>query len=124
MASKNWDLLEILKAELNFIEKGGYGKPAGEPWTTTSVFQDSLSCLNFADPARTRPCRECLLNDLVPVKDQSQTVPCHHIPLDEHGSTIESLEGNADQQRLEDHLKLWLRASIARLEEERESLYD
>ena len=58
MSTDKRDVEEVLKAELNFIEKGGYGKPAGEPWVSTSIFQDSPSCLNLGDPARTHPCSE------------------------------------------------------------------
>jgi hypothetical protein len=36
------------------------------PWKPTSVFQDSLSCLNFNEPERPHPCNECLLCDLAP----------------------------------------------------------
>lgn len=124
MSRDNRDLLEVLKAELNFIEKGGYGKPAGEPWVPTSIFQDSLSCLNLGDPARTQPCSDCLLTDLVPIQDQAQNVPCHHIPLNAGGETIESVERTGDQQKLEQNVEAWLRAAIARIERERESLYN
>ena len=47
MSIDNRDVLDVLKAELNFIEKGGYGKPAGQPWVSTSMFQDSPSCLTL-----------------------------------------------------------------------------
>jgi hypothetical protein len=123
MSKDNRDLLEVLKAELNFIEKGGYGKPAGEGWVSTSMFQDSLSCLNLGDPARTHPCSSCLLIDLVPPEDRNQAVPCHHIPLTDGGATVDSVAGTADQQQLEEGVKTWLRGAIARIERERESLY-
>jgi hypothetical protein len=46
------ETIEVLKAELDFIEKGGYGRSVKTPRQPTSVFQDSLSCLNFADPEK------------------------------------------------------------------------
>jgi len=123
MSTDNRDVLEVLKAELNFIEKGGYGKPAGEPWVSTSIFQDSPSCLNLGDPTRSHACSECLLIDFVPPGDRSEDVPCHHIPLNETGATVESIEQTADQQQLERGLETWLRTTIARIERERDTLY-
>lgn len=105
MSTDNRDVLEVLKAELNFIEKGGYGKPAGEPCVSTSTFQDSPSCLNLGYPARSQPCSECLLIDFVPQEDQRQAVPCHHIPLTEAGETVDTIEWRADQQELEESVK-------------------
>ena len=111
--------LEVLRAELDFIEKGGYGRSVKTPWQPTSVFQDSPICLNFADSERTHPCNECLLIDFVPADDRTQDVPCHFIPLNETGSTIDELEWKENQRETEEVLKSWLRASIARLEAER-----
>jgi len=122
MSKDSRNVLEVLKAELNFIEKGGYGKPAGEPWVSTSMFQDSLSCLNFGEQRRSHPCSECALIDFVPAADRGEVVPCHYIPLTETGATISSVERTADQQHLEEGLKKWLRGTIARIERERESL--
>ena len=122
MSTDNRDVLEVLKAELDFIEKGGYGKPAGEPWVSTSVFQDSLSCLNLGDPVRSHACSECLLIDFVPQEDQGEVVPCHHIPLTDTGDTVERIEWSGDQQGLEESVKQWLRATIARVERERAAL--
>ena len=123
MSTDNRDVLEVLKAELSFIQKGGYGKPAGKPWVSTSSFQDSPSCLNLGDPTRAHPCSECLLLDFVPPDGRGELVPCHHIPLTEDGATVESLEQTADQQQLEGSLESWLRTTIARIERERDSLY-
>ena len=122
MSTDNRDVLEVLKAELNFIEKGGYGKPAGEPWVSPSIFQDSLSCLNLGDPVRSHACSECLLIDFVPAEDQGEVVPCHHIPLTDTGETVERIEWSGDQQGLEESVKQWLRATIARVEQERAAI--
>ena len=42
------------EAELDFVEKGGYGRSVRTPWLPTSAFQDSLTCLSFGDPERMR----------------------------------------------------------------------
>jgi len=125
MSSDNRDLLEVLKAELNFIEKGGYGQPAGKPWVSTSIFQDSLSCLNLGDKARTQPCSACLLTDFVPPGDRGEDVPCHRIQLTDGGETIDSVERSGDQQTREESVKKWLRGIIVLMEQarERDSLY-
>jgi hypothetical protein len=118
MSQDNRDTLEVLKAELNFIEKGGYGRSVRSPWQPTSIFQDSPICLNYADLGRSRPCSACLLTDFVPLKDRRQDVPCHFIPLDSKGDTIDELEWEQDQHGLEESVKIWLRGTIKRLEAE------
>lgn len=113
------DMLEVLKAELDYIEKGGYGRPVRTPRRPPSVFQDSLTCINFGYPYRAHPCHECLLNNLVPAGHRAEQVPCHHIPLDAEGTTIESIEPEDNQARLEEKVKTWLRARIKELEDAR-----
>lgn len=119
MLTDDRDVLEVLRTELDFIENGGYGRSVRTPWKPTSVFQDSLSCINFGDPARPHSCNECLLLRFVPPERRSESVPCHHIPLNEAGETVETMEPLDDQQELEKAVKTWLRANIKRLEEER-----
>ena len=113
------DILEILKFELDFIEKGGYGRSVRTPWKATSVFQDSVTCINFGDPLKTHPCDECLLMQFVPEERRHEDVPCHHIPLTKSGKTIATAEERQRQEELEDYVKEWLRATIKRLEAER-----
>ena len=119
MPTDDRDVLEVLKFELDFIEKGGYGRSVRTPWLPTSIFQDSLTCLNFGDPNRSRPCNECLLMALVPPARRSEKVPCHHIPLSPEGETIHYLERNEQQDVMEDVVKDWLRRMIKILEQAR-----
>jgi hypothetical protein len=119
MASDQRDVLEVLKFELEFLEQGGYGRSVRTPWKPTSVFQDSLTCINFDDPKRTHPCNECLLHAFVPETRKDEDVPCHHIPLNARGETIHSMERQASQVEMEETLKAWLRRQIERLEQER-----
>src|SRR5574340_277950 len=79
------DILELLKFELSFLEQGGYGRSVRTPWKPTSLFQDSLSCLNYGEPDRPHPCSDCQLIDFVPESSRNETVPCHHIPLNPSG---------------------------------------
>jgi len=117
MSTDKRDILEALKFELAFLEQGGYGRSVHAPKTPTRIFQDSLSCINFCEPTRPHPCNECFLTDFVPEKAQSEDVPCHHIPLNAQGDTVDMLQD--DQLRMEEALRLWLRATIQRLEQER-----
>lgn len=119
MSNDTRDRLEILKAELDFIEQGGYGRSVRTPWKPTSIFQGSLSCLDYGYPYRAHPCSGCLLYDFVPEGAHDTPVPCHHIPLDESGETVEELELEDNQQLLEEKVKAWLRARIKEIEDER-----
>jgi len=121
MANEDRDLLELLKGELAFIQQGGYGRSVRTPWLPKSTFQDSLSCLNYGYPYRAHPCSECELMEFVNPQDRSQTIPCHFIPLNSSGATIEELELEGNEQKLEGAVKQWLQAQISRIEGERAS---
>ena len=117
MTQDDRDTIEVLKAELNFVEKGGYGRSVKTPWQPTSVFQDSPSCINLGDIERAHPCSECLLIDFVPPEARTEDVPCHHIPLNAKGETLDELEWKEDQRHTEETVKNWLRSTISQLEE-------
>ena len=119
MGQDDRDILEILKGELDFIEKGGYGRSVQTPWKAKSIFQDSLSCINYADPNHTRPCSECRLLEFVDTEHQREEVPCHFTPLNEADETIEDLEREDNEAKLEREVKNWLRARIQEIEEKR-----
>jgi hypothetical protein len=110
------DMLETLKAELNFLEKGGYGRSVKTPWVPTSIFQDSPSC--FCYPKHEHD-STCSLMQFVPSQYCGSDVPCHHIPLNAYGVTVAMLEGSTDQEEIEEAAKNWLRARIAEIERER-----
>jgi hypothetical protein len=119
MSDDKRDVLDVLRFELSFLEQGGYGRSVRTPWKPTSIFQDSLSCINFNDPERPHPCTDCLLNDFVPPESQGETVPCHHIALNPDGETVDSMEHQYNQLELEEAVKAWLRTTIRRIERER-----
>ena len=119
MPKDDRDILEILKDELSFIEKGGYGRSVRTPWQPKSIFRDSLACINYADPNHTHPCDECRLIDFVTPNHKDETIPCHFIPLDEAGETVEAMEIEDNEAKLERKVKDWLRARIREIEEER-----
>jgi hypothetical protein len=119
MATDNRDILEVLKEELDFIEKGGYGRSVRTPWLSKSAFQDSLTCINYGYPYRAHPCNECHLLEFVAPEDYDKEVPCHFIPLNKDGETIEDLEAQDNEAKLEREVSGWLRAKISEIEEDR-----
>lgn len=119
MAKDSRDILELLKEELAFIEQGGYGRSVRTPWLPKSAFQDSLTCINYAYQYPAHPCTDCHLIDFVEDDHKDERIPCHFIPLNEAGQTIEDLEAENNQWKLEATLKSWMRAKIREIEEAR-----
>ena len=119
MANDDCDILELLKDELEFIEKGGYVRSGHTPWKPKSTFQESATCLNYGYPYRAHPCNECPLLEFVNPEHQGTEIPCHYIPLNEAGETIYDLEADANDARLARKVSDWLRTKIKELEEER-----
>lgn len=111
------DLIRLLEAELDFIEGGGYGKPAGQPQEDKPIFFHSPICINsWHVPGHPDECHDdCVLLGAVPEQHRLAALPCHYIPLNAQGDTIKSLEETGDQERLEEAVKNWLRTTIERL---------
>ena len=120
-AKDDRDILELLKEELAFIEQGGYGRSVRTPWLPKSAFQDSLTCINYGYPYRAHPCSECHLLEFVHHEHETEAIPCHFIALNEAGETIEDLEAQDNQPKLERTLKEWMRTKIKEIEEARSS---
>jgi hypothetical protein len=106
------DVLNVLKTELEFIEKGRYR-------ADRRIFRDSPTCLGFGESGRSRPCQGCILMHLVPANRRSEAIPCHHIPLTPEGKTIHFLERWETRAVLEATLKNWLMRMIGMLEQAR-----
>jgi hypothetical protein len=120
MAKDERDLLDLLKFELKFLEDGGYGRSPHTPWRRPLVFEDSLTCPNFGDPAHTHPCSECLLMEFVPAELKDQVSPCRLIPLTPKGETADYFYRCGTQLELEEALAGWLRDQISQIEQQRE----
>jgi hypothetical protein len=119
MPQDDRDILDVLKAELNFVKKGGYGRSPRERWRAQLIFEDSPSCMNYDSKENRRPCAECALMQFVPGDKRGEKVPCRHIPLTPDGETIQELYRGGTELELEDALADWLRVTIARIEAER-----
>jgi hypothetical protein len=122
------DALSTLKCELEFLNRGGYRTPIGRrqplfcmetgaDWKNPIFIEDSPSCPKEKYCA-CNPEGDCVLMSLVPAEQRHETLPCHHIPLNEHGETIATLEKSGDRKKVEVALKSWLEKNIERLESE------
>ncbi len=110
--------LEVLKAELNFVKKGGYGRSPREPWRAQLIFEDSPTCMNYDSKENPGPCAECLLMQFVPPDKRSQKVPCRHIPLTPEGETLLELYRGSTEPEIEEALIAWLERTIDQMEVE------
>ena len=117
MAQDEHEMLELLKLELKFLENGGYGRSPRTAWRPSYIFEDSPTCLNLGDPARTHPCSECLLMKFVPDELQNENFPCRFIPLNEKGETVDYFYRCGTQLEMEEALTGWLRSQITRIEQ-------
>ena len=116
MSNDKRDLLTVLKAKLEFVEKGGYRNTDLSVWRPQFIFQDSPTCLNSDSAQPPRPCSECVLNQLVPTDMRRRSIPCRYIPLNEQGETIDSYYRCGTREELESALRSWLCTTIQRLE--------
>ena len=118
MANDEGGLLDVLRAELEFIKEGGYRQTSRAEWRPHFMFQDSPTCLNF-DPLQPRkPCSDCALMKLIPEEAHARKIPCRYIPLNERGETVDSFYRTGTQEELEAAVVSWLKATIDRLERE------
>jgi hypothetical protein len=111
-----YEVLAKLKTELGSLEYGRNRRSVSMPWESASFFQDSVTCLNYGLEGRPHPCGNCMLMPYVPESSRAEINPCHHIPLDTKGNTIESLDRGYNRCSVEDAVAKWLRARIAELE--------
>src|SRR6202158_6358685 len=107
------DLLDVLKAELAFLEKGGYARSPRESWRQPLIFEDSPSGINYDPKDDADPCSACVLFQLVPPQFRGNQIPCRYIPLNAEGETLDSLYRSSHQFEVEGVFANWLRKMIA-----------
>ena len=115
MAKPKSDTLSLLKQELAFLERGGYG--GALPWRPVSIFLDSPSCPNRLDIEHSTACPDCWLYQYVPKQFQQEPMPCHFIALNNEGESVHSMTRQYTPGEVEDAVRRWLKAEIRRLEE-------
>ena len=118
MAKEKKHTLSTLRAELAFLELGGYRSPQQAAWRPQFIFEDSPTCLNFRNLGKPLPCSECALMDFVPDGFKRERYPCRHIPLDESGHTLDSLYRIATEEEAHTIVANWLKTTVAQLERE------
>ena len=109
------EILNLLKQELAFLEREGYG--GALPWRPVSIFLDSPSCPNRLDAERSTPCLECWLYQFVPERFRQEMEPCHFIALNKDGETVYSMSRQYTAVEVEEAVRAWLKAEIRRIEE-------
>jgi hypothetical protein len=115
MTDSRREVLTLLRQELTFLDRGGYG---GErSWKPLSIFLDSPSCPNRLDVERRTPCAQCWLSLFVPDRLRQDLPSCHFIPLDHKGESLHSMERQHSQAEVRAKLKAWLEAEIRHLEQ-------
>jgi len=119
MASDDRDLLTVLKAELEFLEKGGYRYSPAAPWRPQFMLEDSPTCMNHGRRDNPLPCTECILMNLVPADCRNEKIPCRHIPLNPEGYTIDTYYRLGTHEEVEAAVQAWLRKTTKLLEHER-----
>ena len=120
MSADRRNLLHVLKAELAFLEEGGYRRIAQTSWRPPFVFEDSPTCLYSGVSARRRPCLACALIQLTPATRRMEPAPCRHMPLNGEGETLDSLYRMGTEEEIEAAVAKWLKAEIVALEKARE----
>lgn len=116
MGKDNRNLLSVLKAELEFLEKGGYRDAGRVSWRPKFIFQDSPTCLAFEPAQQPVSCVDCIIIQLMPENLRIEKIPCRFIPLNERGDTLDSLYRTSTQEEIESVVGQWLKTRIARLE--------
>jgi hypothetical protein len=116
MPQDDRNTLEVLKSELNFVKKGGYGRSPREPWRAQLFLEDSPTCMNYDCKENQTPCAECLLMQFVPTDKHGEKHPCRHIPLTPDGHTLFQMYRGGTEQEIEEALAIWLEREIAKLE--------
>ena len=114
MSKSKRETLSLLRQELEFLERGGYG--GSLPWRPVSMFLHSPSCPNRLDADRSTPCPQCFLYGFVPEQFREENPPCHFIPLNQAGESIYTMSRQYTTVEVEDALRGWLKSEIRRLE--------
>lgn len=113
------EVLEALKLEIEFIERGGYYPSVRDPHRQPRTFRDSVTCLNLGWEEKEYLCMSCLLSEFVPPgKHTGEGALCHKIPLNDRGDTVESLQREGDSDKVQAAVLDWLKKTVAQLEAE------
>jgi hypothetical protein len=107
---------QLLKSELEFLDKGGYRDHPRASWRAPYIFEDSPSCPNSSDRARPHLCQECWLMQFVAPDLREEQVPCRFVDLTGNDVTVDSLYRCGTPMESEETLRRWLGERIRELE--------
>jgi len=110
------EIIQQLKLEKSILEDGGYGHSVRTPRKPNIYFRDSITCPNHGEAEKVHPCTDCFLNQYVHPAYRDVELPCHFIPLNAEGDTIDSLVRSGDIDKLEICLCGWLESTTKNLE--------
>ncbi len=116
MLNNSQRVLNLLRSELEFLEKGGYRRSPSSPWRAPYVFEESPSCPKHADRTSQQRCEDCWLMQFVPRDLHAEAIPCRFVPLTADGITVDSLYRYGTPAETEDALRSWLRQRIQEIE--------
>ena len=116
------EVLRLLRQELQFVESGGYRSSPRSSWRARYLLEESPSCPNSSDRARSTSCDECWLMEFVPPDLRAEQVPCRFVSLTHDGVTVDSLYRHATLEESEEALRNWLQSQIRQVEVEINSL--
>jgi hypothetical protein len=114
MPDSRREVLTLLKKELEFLERGGYG--GTDSWKPLTVFLNSPSCPNRLDAERRTPCTQCWLFNFVPQHYAPDLPACHFIPMSDDGKSVNTMNQHS-QAEVREKVKTWLQAEIQHLEQ-------
>lgn len=115
MEQNRQNLLNRLRAELEFVKSGGYRRSPRSPWRAPYIFEESPSCPNFTDRTRPHACQDCWLMEFVRPELREEQAPCRFVELAD-GITVDSLYRFGTPAETEEILTKWLQARIYELE--------
>ena len=116
METNRRTVLQLLKNELEFLDKGGYRQHPRSPWRAPYIFEDSPSCPNSTERARPHLCEECWLTQFVAPELHEEQVPCRFVDLTGNGVTVDSLYRCGTPAESEETLRSWLQRRIHEVE--------
>jgi hypothetical protein len=110
-----FSLRAVLWRELEFLEHKGYRQFPEMP-RLRSLFQDSPNCPRYGNHSSV-PCEVCPWFRFVPAARRHCQVPCHSIPLNAAGETVETLT-QGDRRRQLEVYRDWLLRTLQRIDAE------
>jgi hypothetical protein len=119
MHPKGKNLLQVLDAELRFVDGGGYTDLSTHGYPQP-FFSRSPSCPNFGLIRMNTPCSDCDWMRFVPAHLRDQEFPCRFVQVSPNGETIMTVWNDGGVEAVTGHLRHWLPIQMATIEADSE----